>query len=110
MTLECEAVTWLVARAKEPILRSMRQFAEEELVIPEGKYEGARFRVGPQPFVGLLLDEIESSQWNRYVVTGCVQGGKSLFGFVLPAMYHLFERQENTILGVPTVDEIGRDK
>lgn len=105
-----EDFRWCLVLVKEPILRSMRQFAEEELIIPEGKYEGARFRVGPQPFVGLLLDELESRQWNRFAITGCVQGGKSLFGFVLPAMYHLFERCENTILGVPTVDEIGRDK
>ena len=67
----------------------MRQYTEDELIIPEGQYKDERFRLYRQPFVGLLLDAIDSGLWNQIAVTGCVQGGKSLFGFVNPAAYHL---------------------
>ena len=88
----------------------MRQYTEDELIIPEGPFKDERYRLYRQPFVGLLLDAIDSGNWTRFAITGCVQGGKSLFGFVNPAGYHLFERKQNVILGVPNTNVIGRDK
>jgi phage terminase large subunit GpA-like protein len=99
-----------VAHARTPRVRTMRQYTEDELIIPEGQYKDERFRLYRQPFVGLLLDAIDSGLWNQIAVTGCVQGGKSLFGFVNPAAYHLFECKDNVILGVPNTNVIGRDK
>lgn len=98
-----------LADCKPPRHRTMREFAEQELVIPEGKYQGQKWRAYRQPFAALLLDEMDSGQWSRFAITGCVQSGKSLIGFVLPCLYHLFELQENVILAAPNMDT-ARDK
>lgn len=95
--------------AKAPRLRSIREFAEQEVVIPDGPFRGFRFSVERQPHVRLWFDEITSGRWKRHVLTGPVQSGKSLIGFVIPAMYHLFEHRETVILGLPSM-EIAGDK
>lgn len=91
------------------VVRSMRQWAEEELVIPEGKYVGQRWSPETQPFGALLFDAIDSHQWPRHVVTGCVQSGKSLHDYVAPTLYYLFELQESVVNGIPTMD-LAHDK
>ncbi len=58
---------------------------------------------------GLWFDEIDSGRWSRFAFVACQQSGKTLAGFVAPAMYHLFETQETVIVGLPTMD-IARDK
>lgn len=93
-----------------PPLRGSLQFALDELVIPEGETKNERFRLRTQPWNGLLLREMDNPHWYNIAVVGCVQSGKSLFGFVVPVIKHLFENGETVILGVPTVDEVGRDK
>lgn len=95
--------------ARAPRVRTMRRFAEEELLIPEGRFQGERFRVHRQPWTGLWLDAIDSGLWNHYALLCCVQAGKSLMGFVLPGLYHLFELRETVILAAPTID-VCRDK
>ena len=95
--------------AKAPRLRSIREFAEQEVVIPDGPFRGFRFSVERQPHVRLWFEEITSGRWKRHVLTGPVQSGKSLIGFVIPAMYHLFEHRETVILGLPSM-EIAGDK
>ena len=90
-------------------VRTIRQFAEEDLVIPDGDYQGQLFRVHRQPVHGLWFDEIDSGRWSRFAFVACQQSGKTLAGFVAPAMYHLFETQETVIVGLPTMD-IARDK
>ena len=105
-----EELTWQIAQARSPQVRTMRQFVEDELIIPEGPYKDERFRLWRQPFVGLLLDAIDSGNWTRFAITGCVQAGKSLFGFVVPTAYHLFEMKDSVVLGVPNTNVIGRDK
>jgi len=100
----------LLAHSRSRVVRAMRDAAEHDLVIPEGKYKGSRFRSEVQPWSRLLLDEIDSGRWRRFAITGCVQSGKSLVGFVWPTMYHLFEVGEPVIVGVPNLDVIGRNK
>jgi hypothetical protein len=78
-------------------VRSLRQFAEAELVIPDGPSAGRRFRAHRQPFAGLWLDAVDSGRWTRYVATGPTQSGKTLCCFVLPLLYHLFEIGETVI-------------
>ncbi len=90
-------------------VRTMRQFAEEDVVIPDGDFVGQLFRVRRQPVHGLWFDEIDSGHWSRFSFVACQQSGKTLAGFVIPAMYHLFETQETVIVGLPTMD-IARDK
>lgn len=87
----------------------MRQFAEEEIVLPPGGPVQGRYRIAYQPIDRLLYDEIDSGRWTRIAVTGPVQSGKTLKGSVLPVMYHAFEVKENVAFGLPTMD-MARDK
>lgn len=87
----------------------MRQFAEQEIVIPDGPYKGFKFSAERQPHVRIWFDQIDSQRWRRHVLTGPVQSGKSLIGFIIPALYHLFEHRETVILGLPSM-EIAQDK
>lgn len=82
----------------------MREFAEREIVIPNGPHEGRRFRCEYQPYSGLWFDAIDSGRWNRFVATGPVQSGKTLSCFAVPALYHLFGIGESIILGLPSMD------
>jgi phage terminase large subunit GpA-like protein len=95
--------------AKVSPLRTVRQFAEQEVVIPDGDYKGQLFRCHRQPAHGLWFDEIDSGRWSRFAFVACQQSGKTLAGFVIPIMYHAFEVQETVIVGLPTMD-IARDK
>jgi len=92
-----------------PSVRTMREFAEQDVVIPDGDYQGQLFRAHRQPVHGLWFDEIDSGNWSRFAFVACQQSGKTLAGFVTPTLYHLFETQETVIVGLPTMD-IARDK
>lgn len=87
----------------------MRKFAEEELIIPSGKFKDRRFRVDRQPYAGLWLDLVDSGQWNRFVCVGPSQSGKTLTTCCLPLMYHLFEMQETVVFGLYD-DNMANDK
>ncbi len=91
-------------RARPPRVRSMRQFAEAEIVIPDGPFAGRRFRCSRQPYTGLWFDAVDSGHWSRYVATGPTQSGKTLSCFVIPLLYHLFEIGETVICGLPDMD------
>jgi len=95
--------------ARAPRLRTIREFAEQEIVIPDGPYKGFKFSCARQPHTRLWFDEIDSGRWRRNVMTGPVQSGKSLTGYIIPAMYYLFECQETVVLGAPTM-EMAADK
>jgi hypothetical protein len=82
----------------------MRQFAEEEIVIPDGPFFGRRFRCHRQPYSGLWFDAVDSGHWSRCVATGPTQSGKTLSCFVIPLLYHLFEQGETVICGLPDKD------
>lgn len=85
-------------------LRTMREFAEQEIVLPDGPFEGQRFAVWRQPVSGPALDAMSDPQWRKIVGTGPVQGGKTLNFCVIPIMYHLFEVGETVIWGVPDLN------
>lgn len=82
----------------------MRDFAEQEIIIPEGPHAGRRFRCSRQPYTKLWFDEVDSSRWMRCVATGPTQSGKTLSCFVIPLLYHLFELSETVICGLPDMD------
>ncbi|QDU28516.1 Phage terminase large subunit (GpA) [Anatilimnocola aggregata] len=98
---------WCISRARAPRLRTMRQFAEAEIVIPDGPFEGRRFRCDRQPYTALWLDAVDSGKWSRFVATGPTQSGKTLSCFVLPLLYHLLEIGETVICGLPDMDMAG---
>lgn len=85
----------------------MREFAENEIIIPDGPFRGRRFRTDRQPYSGLMFDQIDSGKWSRIVVTGPTQSGKTLSGYVVPILYHLFEVGETVIAGLPSMDMAG---
>ena len=87
----------------------MRQFAEAELVIPNGVYAGRRFRCDRQPYAGLWFDQVDTGSYRRHVATGPTQSGKTLSAFVTPTLYHLFEHNEGVIVGLPHM-EMASDK
>jgi hypothetical protein len=95
---------WLLESARVPRLRSIREFAEQDVVIPEGRYEGMKYRVQRMPWQGLWLDAVDSGRWRRFVLTACVQGGKTFVGWNLPILYHIFELRENFGAGLPSMD------
>ena len=93
-----------IAHSRAPRIRTMREFAEQELVIPEGPFAGRRFNVDRQPYTGLWLDEIGTGRWPRIDSTEPTQSGKTLLTSVLPLLYHIFETQETVIFGLPSLD------
>lgn len=94
-------------QARPHRLRTMRTFAEEEVVIPDGPYAGRRFRCSRQPYTALWFEQVDSGRWPRCVATGPTQSGKTLACFVIPLLYHVFEVQETVICGLPDMDMAG---
>jgi phage terminase large subunit GpA-like protein len=87
--------------AKPSPFRKISRFAEEEIILSTGRFRTLPFKISRNPFCGLLFAEIESGGWRRIVGTGPSQTGKSLFLHVIPILFHLFERRETVIVGVP---------
>ena len=95
---------WFLEQSKPRRLRTMRRFAEDEIVLPSGPFAGSRFRTQRQPYTGLWFDQVDSGQWSRFVATGPTQSGKTISCFVIPLLYHLFEHGETVICGLPDMD------
>lgn len=87
----------------------MRQWAEDELVIPDGGPYPGRFRPGRQPLSAIWLDLLDSGRYPRQWFTGPSQIGKTVNASVIPTLYHLFERKERVIYGIPDLNMV-RDK
>ena len=104
-----EELRWLDRESRTPRLRTRREFAEQEWVIPEGKYKDHLWRANRQPAFVPLMDAMDDPWWREFDITGCVQSGKSLHGLALPTMYHLFEIAESIVFFAPTMD-MAKDK
>ncbi len=113
LILDNDAALWrtsadLVGRVCNAIrprrFRAMRQWAEEEFVVPEGDFQGTKFRASTQPAHALWLDEIDSGNWMEHYLIAGAQGGKSVAAFLIPTLYHLFELGQTVICGVPILD------
>jgi phage terminase large subunit GpA-like protein len=98
---------WAAERAMAPRIRPISQFAEEEIVLPSGPYEGLLFQQDRQPCSRLWFAEIESRRWNRHVFTGPQQFGKTLLASLIPLLFHLFEIGERVIFGLPNMEMAG---
>jgi len=92
---------FLLTHCLAPPFRRMGVWAEEEVEIPSGPYEGQKYRLSRKPASRLWFDALDSRKWRRHVVTGPSQSGKSLECFVIPTLYCLFELREDVICGVP---------
>lgn len=89
-------------RTVEP--RTIRQFAENEIVPATGNYKDEPFRCSRQPFTGLLFDEIDRDYWQTIVISGPSQSSKTLSGLVIPTLWQTCELNETTVLGIPEAD------
>ena len=85
-------------------VRSMRDFAESEIFIPDGEYSGLRYKTSRQPYSAVYFALVESRRFRRIVATGPTQSGKTLTAFIIPSLYHLFEIGETIVCGVPDLD------
>lgn len=101
------AAVWFCRMIKTPLLRTMRQFAEEELVHSTGPAAGRKYRVERLPHSGLYLDAVDSGRWNDFNATGPRQSTKTFTCFTTPVLYHLFEIREDVIVGLPDMDMAG---
>ena len=101
---------WMIRSARTPRLRTYRQFAEQEIQLPNtGPKAGRTYSCSFQPFTALWFDAIGSGLFNRFAATGCSQSGKTLSCFVIPILYHLFEKREN-VIGFSPGDDINEQK
>jgi len=89
-----------LGRIRETRRRTISQFAADEIVVKRGKFQG-RYDPDRKPASRLWFDEIESGRWLKHVYTGPIQSGKTLDAFIIPIMYCLFEKGEDTIVGLP---------
>jgi phage terminase large subunit GpA-like protein len=80
----------------------MFEFASQEFVIPKGLHKGTLVNWDVQPFARLLVIELDNDHWRDFAIAGCVQSGKSLFAWVLPAMYYACECKDAIVIGAPT--------
>lgn len=85
------------------------EFAQAELVVPEGKHKDERWRPETLPWQRLWFEAIDSGNWRRHFLTACVQGGKTFVGWVAIVLWKLFEHRVNWGAGVPTGD-VAHDK
>ena len=59
-----EAARFVSRMARTPRRRTLRQFAEEEIVLTSGPYEGRNYSCDRQPFAGLWFDAIDGTGEN----------------------------------------------
>lgn len=90
-------------------VRSIREFAESAIVIPDGPFAGERFTVERQPWTRLLFEQIDDQGWAEIVGTAPAQGGKTLVLFVIPLLFAAAELRANTVVALPD-EEMWGDK
>lgn len=95
---------YCVGRCKRATVRSMLRFAEEEIRIPGGPFEGRRYRVDRQPLDKCWFDAVDSGEFREHWFLSGTQSGKTFKVSVIGAMYYLFERCFDVIYGVPSDD------
>lgn len=95
----------LAELCRTPRRRPIGQWACEEVRLPgSGPHGGRMFSFDFLPWTRLWYAELEREWWRIHAFLGCVQGGKTLNGLVIPMLYTLFERGENCALGTPEMD------
>ena len=105
--LDIQLMREVAARARPTRRRSLREWVEQEIRLTTGPHAGRRFRTTRQPIAGLILDALDDRRYNRSALSGPVQSGKSLLGFVAPILYHICELREDVVVGVPDLDMSG---
>ena len=99
-----QTADWCLDMSTAPVVRSMADWAEECIVLPNGPFVGEPYRHYRHPVSQLFFDAVDSGTWSRVAATGPVQNGKTLMCYVIPVLYHLFEIGETVIVGLPSMD------
>jgi phage terminase large subunit GpA-like protein len=102
-----ESARRMIAQAKARRLRTMREFAEREIYLPEDNQR--RYSCETQPYARLWFDAVDSGLFRDHYSTGPSQSGKTLTCTIVPTTYHLFEVVERVIYGLPDMD-MAKDK
>lgn len=84
--------------------RTCERFAQEEVVITSGVRKGMLFQPDVVPFSREILRAFDNPRYHRFFVSGPTQDGKSLHGYVIPALWEIFELNHDVILGAPVVE------
>lgn len=108
-TALAEELVWTLRNSRARRLRTMEEFAEQEIVIPDGKHAGWPYLIDRQPFARLFFRAVDSHRYNRIVATGPSQSGKTLTCWAIPILYHLFEIGEKVLGALPHM-EMAADK
>lgn len=98
-----EDLSWFLDQCRAPVVRSIAQWTEDELILPSGPYKGERYRHRRHPASRLWFEALDAGHWNRFSASGPTQNGKTLMCYVAPILYHLFELQETVVVGLPTM-------
>lgn len=106
-TPEAEEFRFLLRTCRAPKLRTMRQFAEQEIILPDGPFEGLRYRCDRQPYSNLYFEQVAYPRWRVISASGPSQSGKTLTCTIIPLLYHLFELRETVVFGLPDKDMAG---
>lgn len=91
----------LCEQSQAPPLRSPRQFVEDDVVIPDGPFAGRPYKCDRQPWSRLFLEQMDNPHWLSLIIQGPTQSGKTFSGFCCPIVYHVAERRETFVVGVP---------
>jgi hypothetical protein len=106
-TPEADEFRYLLRTCRAPKLRTMREFAEQEIILPDGPFKGLRFRCDRQPYSALYFEQVAAGGWRIINATGPSQSGKTLTCTLIPLLYHLFEQRETVVFGLPDKDMAG---
>lgn len=101
--------SWFARACRAPRLRTMREFAEAEIVLPTGPFARLRYRCDRQPYSAHYFAAVDGQQYQVIAAVGPSQTGKTVTCTVIPLLYHLFELRETVIFGLPDMD-MAKDK
>ncbi len=99
-----ETFNWAIDLSQAPTVRTMSEWVEEKIILPNGPFASERYRHYRHPVSKVFFGAIDSGRWSRIAATGPTQNGKTLMCYVAPVLYHLFELRETVIIGLPTMD------
>jgi len=94
--------------ARSAKLRSIIEFAEEEIRLPRdgGPHEGQRFKRERQPYVELLYNQFMLRKYAEFIICGPSQSGKTLSAFVVIIAYVVAELRTNMVIAVPDLNMV----
>lgn len=73
-------------------------------MLPQGPNKGENWRRHFQPFAYWILHLMDSLGFRKYRIVGCVQSGKTFTCDIITALWHLFDREESVVFGIPQME------